>query len=86
MGSVPTPLYVTQQGKGVLLKFSTQEEADLAWRILSAMANAHAERTHEQQLECMHDYAHVYLKGIHRTKCVKCGHVKIDADILKQYP
>lgn len=43
---MPTPLMVTQAGqKSVMLKFNTQEEADVAWRILSALAEAHANRT-----------------------------------------
>ena len=47
---MPTPLYVTQRSdKSVTLRFNTQEEADLAWRILSALAEAHADRTHTEQ-------------------------------------
>ena len=42
---MPTPLMVTQrQDKSVTLKFTTQAEADAAWRILSALAEAHADR------------------------------------------
>lgn len=48
-GPIPTPLYVTQHGKSVMLKFKTQEEADAAWRMLSALAEAHADRTHAEQ-------------------------------------
>lgn len=40
---MPTPLYVTDGGrKKVLLSYNTQEEADAAYRILSALAAIHA--------------------------------------------
>lgn len=47
--SVPTPLYVTQQDLKVVLRFKTQAEADQAFRMLSALAAAHAD--HTRQLE-----------------------------------
>jgi hypothetical protein len=46
---VPTPLYVTMNVKKVTLAFITQEEADRAYRMLSALANAHADRAHAIQ-------------------------------------
>lgn len=70
---IPTPLYVTQQGKSIVLKFNTQEEADVAARYLSALAAAHADATHAAQLECDHEITIVRLKGMMRTKCTKCG-------------
>lgn len=71
---MPTPLYVTQdRSKGVLLRFKTQEEADIAWRYLSALAEAHADRTHEeQQLECKHAYEALDDKCF---VCTLCGHM-----------
>jgi hypothetical protein len=72
---MPTPLYVTQNGKGVLLRFKTQAEADAAWRMLAALAEAHADRTHveqtEKQLECEHAYEALDDKCF---VCTKCGH------------
>lgn len=47
--AIPTPLAVTQHRKDVTLKFNTQEESDEAWRLLSALAEAHADRVHKLQ-------------------------------------
>lgn len=52
---MPTPLYVTSGGrKKITLGYSTQAEADLAERLLSELANAHADRTraeHQQEID-----------------------------------
>jgi hypothetical protein len=56
---VPTPLYVTMNAKKVTLKFLTQEEADRAYRMLSALANAHADRQHaldSEEAQLLLDY------------------------------
>lgn len=49
--TMPTPLYVTNHPDRpqVVLRFKTQMEADRAWRILAAMCEAHADRTHKEQ-------------------------------------
>lgn len=66
--SIPTPLYVTQQGKGVLLKFKTQAEADAAWRMLAALAEAHANRTHADREDVEREKANMYRSTMKRLE------------------
>ncbi len=58
---VPTPLHVSMDAKKVTLKFLTQEEADRAYRMLSALAMAHADRAQaiqEDEDQLLIDYKH----------------------------
>lgn len=62
---MPTPLYVTQDGRKIILRYETQEEADAAYRILSALAAMHADHINKLREQGEH------VGIVHKPKMLK---------------